>query len=51
MESLSDLDPVAYIRFTSIYKDFSNPRDFEEFVSHLKKGGPLKKAKETEELS
>ena len=35
MEALSALDPVAYIRFASIYKDFSNPRDFEEFVSHV----------------
>ncbi len=36
MEALSNLDLVAYIRFASIYKDFSNPADFQEFVGKLK---------------
>ena len=37
MQALSNLDKVAYIRFASVYKDFSDTRDFEEFVETLKK--------------
>ena len=29
MEGLEALDPVAYIRFASVYKDFREARDFE----------------------
>lgn len=36
MEALAKLDKVAYIRFASVYKDFSETRDFEEFVSRIK---------------
>lgn len=39
MESLTRLDAVGYIRFASVYKDFRNPEDFNDFlnkVSHLK---------------
>ena len=32
MESLKALDPVAYIRFASVYKDFSEARDFEQIA-------------------
>jgi transcriptional repressor NrdR len=32
MEGLKALDPVAYIRFASVYKDFREARDFEEFA-------------------
>ena len=32
MEGLKGLDPVAYIRFASVYRDFSEARDFEEFA-------------------
>ena len=35
MEALSNLDPVAYVRFASVYKNFREARDFEEFVEHL----------------
>ncbi|KAF0118733.1 MAG: transcriptional repressor NrdR [Rhodospirillaceae bacterium] len=35
MEVLRDLDPVAYIRFASVYKDFHEVRDFEAFVETL----------------
>lgn len=37
MVELSKLDKVAYIRFASVYKDFSDPKDFEEFVNTIKK--------------
>ncbi len=32
MEGLKGLDSVAYIRFASVYKDFTEPKDFEEFA-------------------
>ena len=32
MEALSNLDPVAYVRFASVYKNFREARDFEDFV-------------------
>ena len=33
MDGLKGLDSVAYIRFASVYRDFSEARDFEEFAS------------------
>jgi len=39
MDALTELDAVGYIRFASVYKDFRNPEDFNDFlnkVSHLK---------------
>ncbi len=35
MEALERLDPVAYIRFASVYRDFREARDFEDFVEGL----------------
>ncbi|MGI4730225.1 MAG: transcriptional regulator NrdR [Janthinobacterium lividum] len=35
MDGLRALDPVAYIRFASVYRDFSEARDFEEFAGHV----------------
>lgn len=32
MEGLKGLDAVAYIRFASVYKDFTEAKDFEEFA-------------------
>lgn len=32
IESLKDLDIVAYIRFASVYKDFKNANDFQDFL-------------------
>jgi len=37
MAELSKLDKVAYIRFASVYKDFTDAKDFEEFVNTIKK--------------
>jgi transcriptional repressor NrdR len=37
MQTLLDLDPVAYIRFASIYQNFHHPDDFKEFVRQLSK--------------
>jgi transcriptional repressor NrdR len=33
MESLGDLDPVAFVRYASVYKDFKTPADFAAFVA------------------
>jgi transcriptional repressor NrdR len=35
MEGLRQIDTVAYIRFASVYRAFSEARDFEEFASTL----------------
>ena len=35
MEGLKGLDPVAYIRFASVYRDFGEARDFEAFASRI----------------
>jgi transcriptional repressor NrdR len=35
MEALANLDPVAYVRFASVYRNFREARDFEDFVGAL----------------
>jgi transcriptional repressor NrdR len=35
MEALSNLDSVAYVRFASVYKNFREARDFEDFVGQI----------------
>lgn len=37
MESLVDLDQVGYVRYASVYKDFQETSDFNEFLEDLKK--------------
>ena len=39
MDGLREIDSVAYIRFASVYRDFSEARDFEEFASAVKEAG------------
>ena len=39
MEGLKGLDSVAYIRFASVYKDFREARDFEEFAGNVEEIG------------
>jgi transcriptional repressor NrdR len=39
MVGLKALDPVAYIRFASVYKDFREARDFEEFAGSVGEAG------------
>ena len=39
MDGLRQLDSVAYIRFASVYRDFSEARDFEEFASAVQDAG------------
>lgn len=35
MEALFNLDPVAYVRFASVYKNFREVKDFEDLVESL----------------
>jgi transcriptional repressor NrdR len=39
MAGLKALDPVAYIRFASVYKDFREARDFEAFAGAVGEAG------------
>ena len=39
MDGLRQLDAVAYIRFASVYRDFTEARDFEEFAGSIKDVG------------
>ena len=32
MEALREVDPVGYVRFASVYKDFGDPSDFAAFI-------------------
>ena len=35
MDALSNLDQVAYVRFASVYKNFKEAKDFEQFIGNL----------------
>jgi transcriptional repressor NrdR len=35
MEGLFALDQVAYVRFASVYRDFREAKDFEEFLGDM----------------
>jgi len=37
MESLAELDQVAYVRFASVYRNFREAKDFREFIGRLDK--------------
>ncbi len=39
MEGLRRLDAVAYIRFASVYRDFTEAKDFEEFAGTVRDVG------------
>ena len=36
MEGLQSIDSVAYVRFASVYKNFREAKDFEDFLGELK---------------
>lgn len=38
MDALATLDQVAYVRFASVYRNFREARDFEEFIGKLGEG-------------
>jgi transcriptional repressor NrdR len=39
MEALRGLDPVAYVRFASVYRDFREAADFHEVLGEIAGGG------------
>ena len=39
MEGLAEVDDVAYVRYASVYKNFREARDFEQFLDKLDEGG------------
>lgn len=40
MESLAGLDPVAYVRYASVYRDFKTPADFAKFIAEQEIDAP-----------
>jgi transcriptional repressor NrdR len=40
METLARIDTVAYVRFASVYKNFQEAGDFEDFVAELRPAPP-----------
>lgn len=43
LHALRDLDPVAYMRFASVYKGFTSPEDFRRELASLEKEAPPKR--------
>lgn len=43
MQALMELDEVGYIRYASVYKDFREPDDFNEFLDSVQKLSDKKK--------
>lgn len=41
MDGLKGLDSVAYIRFASVYRDFSEAKDFEAFAGQVEEAGQV----------
>jgi transcriptional repressor NrdR len=39
LTGLSRLDPVAYVRFASVYRQFDSPEQFADELHNLEKGG------------
>lgn len=37
MEALAQLDPVAYVRYASVYQDFQETSDFAKFIEEARK--------------
>ena len=35
MDGLANIDQVAYVRFASVYRDFKEVKDFEQFIGNL----------------
>jgi transcriptional repressor NrdR len=35
METLKEVDDVAYVRFASVYRNFREAKDFEQFLGQL----------------
>ncbi len=42
MDALYNLDPVAYVRYASVYRNFREAKDFENFIENLAVPDPNK---------
>ena len=42
MDALYNLDPVAYVRYASVYRNFREAKDFENFIENLAVAEPNK---------
>jgi transcriptional repressor NrdR len=40
MDTLKEVDEVAYVRFASVYRNFREARDFEAFLGSLEDPKP-----------
>ena len=49
IEGLRALDPVAYVRFASVYRDFREARDFNTLIDELESAGAWPAETEPEE--
>jgi transcriptional repressor NrdR len=43
MEGLRQLDDVAYVRFASVYRNFREAKDFEDFLGELTGESPAER--------
>ncbi|MFN8138437.1 MAG: transcriptional regulator NrdR [Fimbriimonadales bacterium] len=43
LEKLQEIDPVAYVRFASVYREFEDPAEFGDFVSALMQASKKRK--------
>ncbi len=48
LKQLLSIDPVAYVRFASVYRQFNSPEQFVEELENLKKGDQRGKTGGTE---
>lgn len=46
MDRLKPLDRVAYVRFASVYRDFQDEDEFQEFVRDMKERGLQERLRE-----
>jgi len=49
MEALANIDPVAYVRYASVYKDFRETRDFERFLDEERLGRSMRAGSDPDE--
>ena len=51
MDALANLDQVAYVRFASVYRNFREAKDFEEFVGKLGSRSRLSRPSPAEDVA
>ena len=51
MDTLKELDPVAYVRFASVYRNFREAKDFEDFIGSLGRGRHSDRMSATEDIA